>query len=261
MATTTTTTTIAQGQFTIIDYNDAITLSGALKSNKSTNQRYSTDSNSYYPSWTSDDPLRITPELYKAGSSDDIFSSTTLLQKHIKNVTWKVGNQSAISLNPDYYAFETKTGTNGSINKVLILKHNMIPSSESGITISCEITYTDDISKLDIKHPLSISFTLVKDGSGLVAIEVLTPDGDTFKNDKTAQLTIQNNLIKGTSIDSTQVGYCWAYKTGVPTDISTNFGNITGWKDVTKQDTIASNGFYINGNTLTVAAKVVPSML
>ena len=43
----------AQGQFTIIDYNDALTLTGFIGSNLAKTQMYNPDNGSYSPDWTS----------------------------------------------------------------------------------------------------------------------------------------------------------------------------------------------------------------
>ena len=43
----------AQGQFTIIDYNDALTLTGYIGSNLAKTQMYNPDNDSYSPDWTS----------------------------------------------------------------------------------------------------------------------------------------------------------------------------------------------------------------
>lgn len=41
----------AQGQFTIIDYNDALTLTGYIGSNLAKTQMYNPDNGSYTPDW------------------------------------------------------------------------------------------------------------------------------------------------------------------------------------------------------------------
>jgi hypothetical protein len=66
---------IAQGQFTIVDYNDAITLSGYLASSVRKNQRYMKDSGTYLPDWSasSSNPI-ITPYLFRAGSDEDLMT-------------------------------------------------------------------------------------------------------------------------------------------------------------------------------------------
>ena len=50
----------AQGQFTIIDYNDALTLTGYIGSNLAKSQMYNPDNATYSPDWSSSN-LVLTP--------------------------------------------------------------------------------------------------------------------------------------------------------------------------------------------------------
>ena len=60
----------AQGQFTIIDYNDALTLTGYIGSNHPKTQMYNPDNASYTPNWASTN-LVLTPSLYVIGTTTD----------------------------------------------------------------------------------------------------------------------------------------------------------------------------------------------
>ena len=52
----------AQGQFTIIDYNDALTLTGFIGSSLAKTQMFNPDNNTYNPNWASTN-LVLTPSL------------------------------------------------------------------------------------------------------------------------------------------------------------------------------------------------------
>ena len=52
----------AQGQFTIIDYNDALTLTGYIGANLAKTQMYNPDNGSYTPDWKTKN-LVLTPSL------------------------------------------------------------------------------------------------------------------------------------------------------------------------------------------------------
>ena len=65
----------AQGQFTIIDYNDALTLTGYIGSNLAKTQMYNPDNNTYTPDW-SDTNLVLTPSLYVIGTTTDQITSS-----------------------------------------------------------------------------------------------------------------------------------------------------------------------------------------
>jgi hypothetical protein len=245
----------AQGQFTIVDYNDAITLSGYLTSSESKTQRFLTDSASYLPNWADKKPT-ITPTLYKAGSSDDILLSSI---NRIKSITWYANNVE-IGEN-DNYTFITKTGgyNGATLNYQLKIKNNILTSNDTGLEIRCDIVYNDSASELDITQPLSISYSLVRDGGGLVAIEVTTPDGEVFKNNTIQSLQIVSKLWRGSEVDTTDVQYKWAYNDNdVTTTSSTGYDATfgTGWHLIANGD-----NFTINGNTLTVKPGAVPSLL
>ena len=60
---------VATGQITIIDYNDALTLSGFITSNVVKTQMYNPDNDSYTPNWASSPFLVLTPSLYRIGTT------------------------------------------------------------------------------------------------------------------------------------------------------------------------------------------------
>lgn len=245
----------AQGQFTIVDYNDAITLSGYLSSSAQKTQRYLTDAASYLPDWATNNPT-ITPNLFKAGGNDDIIAGST---NRIKSIKWYANNVEIES--GDNYSFVTKGGGYGgaTLNYQLKIKNNVLTSNDTGLEIRCDIVYNDSASELDVTQSLSISYSLVRDGGGLVAIEVTTPDGEVFKNDTIQSLQIVSKLWRGSEVDTTDVQYKWAYNdntvtTTTSTGYDATFG--TGWHLITNGD-----NFAINGNILTVRPAAVPSLL
>ena len=75
----------AQGQFTIIDYNDALTLTGYIGSNHPKTQMYNPDNGSYTPSWASTN-LVLTPSLYIIGTTTDQITS-----ENVTDVKWYQG--------------------------------------------------------------------------------------------------------------------------------------------------------------------------
>jgi hypothetical protein len=130
----------------------------------------------------------------------------------------------------------------------------------SGLEIRCEITYLDEASQLTMTQSLTISYTFVLDGGGLVAIEVTTPNGEVFKNNQVTALTIQTRLFRGTVEDTSEVEYKWASQNGDITSSSTgkydsHFGE--GWEVLAS----GAHGCTISGNVLTVPSSMVPSVL
>ena len=236
----------AQGQFTIIDYNDALTLTGYIGSNHPKTQMYNPDNGSYTPNWASTN-LVLTPSLYIIGTTTDQITST-----NVQSVAWYQGTSTtAITSGGNY----TLSGTK---NHILTVKANVM-ASLPGVDFKCVITYRDPSTGLDIIHPLSISFSRVVNGSGIVDLIVMTPSGNVFKNSDVATLTAKAELWRGSSVDTTNVSYKWAIMDSSVTSSSStgydaDFG--VGWKKLSD-----TNGKYTGTttNTITVYAAAVDS--
>lgn len=68
----------AQGQFTIIDYNDALTLTGYIGSNHPKTQMFNPDNSTYNPDWSKNN-LVLTPSLYVIGTTTDQITSSAVM--------------------------------------------------------------------------------------------------------------------------------------------------------------------------------------
>ena len=187
----------AQGQFTIIDYNDALTLTGYIGSNLAKTQMYNPDNGSYTPDWTSTN-LVLTPSLYVIGTTTDQITSA-----NVTSVKWYEGTSAtAITANDTY-------GLSGAKSHILTIKKNVL-AGLPGKDYKCVITYKDDSTGLELTHPLSITFSRVVNGGGIVDLLVTTPSGNVFKNSEVSSLTAKAELWRGSSIDTTNVSYKWA---------------------------------------------------
>ena len=210
----------AQGQFTIVDYNDALTLTGYIGSNLAKTQMFNPDNDTYTPDWTETN-LVLTPSLYVIGTTEDKITSS-----EVTSVKWYIGSSdTAITASGDYALSGTK-------NHILTVKGNVM-ASLPGIDYRCVITYQDPGTGLSLSHPLTISFSRVVNGGGIVDLLVTTPNGNVFKNSEVATLTAAGQLWRGSNVDTTNVAYKWAMMDPSVTDTSSsgydsNFG--TGWR-------------------------------
>ena len=207
----------AQGQFTIIDYNDALTLTGYIGSNHAKTQMYNPDNDSYSPDWTSKN-LVLTPSLYVIGTTTDQITSSAV------------------------------TSVKGNVMAGL-----------PGIDYRCVVTYKDASTGLSITHPLTISFSRVVNGSGIVDLLVTTPSGNVFKNSEVASLTAKAELWRGSTVDTTKVSYKWAamdasVTSTASTGYDADFG--IGWRKLSD-----ATGRYTgtSSNTITIYAAAVDS--
>ena len=227
----------AQGQFTIIDYNDALTLTGYIGSNHAKTQMYNPDNGTYTPNWASTN-LVLTPSLYVIGTTTDQIASA-----NVTSVKWYVGSSTtAITANSTY-------ALSGAKSHILTVKANTM-AGQPGIDYRCVITYKDASTGLTITHPLSISLSRVVNGGGIVDLLVTTPNGNVFKNSEVATLTAAGQLWRGSNVDTTNVAYKWAMMDPSVTDTSSSgydpdFG--TGWRKL--EDT---PGRYTGTETATI---------
>jgi len=210
----------AQGQFTIIDYNDALTLTGYIGSNLAKTQMYNPDNGSYTPSWASTN-LVLTPSLYVIGTTTDQITSA-----NVTSVKWYNGNSTTAITTAGNYALS------GTKSHILTVKGNVM-AGLPGIDFRCEITYKDPSTELSLTHTLTISFSRVVNGSGIVDLLVSTPSGNVFKNSEVASLTAKAELWRGSTVDTTNVTYKWAMMDASVTSSSStgydaDFG--VGWR-------------------------------
>ena len=214
----------AQGQFTIIDYNDALTLTGYIGSNHPKSQMFNPDNNTYNPNWASTN-LVLTPSLYVIGTTTDQITSSS-----VTSVKWYQGSSTTAITSSGNYALS------GAKSHILTVKANVM-AGLPGIDYRCVITYKDASTGLSITHPLTITFSRVVNGGGIVDLLVTTPQGNVFKNTEVATLTAKAELWRGSSVDTTNVSYKWAIQDPAVTSSSSSgydagFG--TGWRKLSK---------------------------
>lgn len=214
---------IATGQITIIDYNDALTLSGFISSNQVKTQMYNPDNGSYSPDWTKSPYLVLTPSLYKSGSTDDIITNSAVTS--VKWYEYVEGKETEITAT-------TSRGFSGTKNHILTLKTNEL-AGVTGKDYTCKITYVDPTTNLLLEHKISISFSRVVNGSGIVDAIALCPNGNVFKNGDIASLTATCDLWRGSNIDTTGVSYQWYVQ---DSSVANDEGGGVGWKKLTNTE-------------------------
>ena len=69
--------TIARGQITIVDLNDAVAINSMLTTNVGLTQLYNKDTKTYTPNWSTGSFLVITPEVFVAGTTSSVMSRVT----------------------------------------------------------------------------------------------------------------------------------------------------------------------------------------
>ena len=237
----------AQGQFTIIDYNDAITLTGYIGSSKAKSQMYNPDNASYNPSWAASPYQVLTPSLFVAGSGTDVIQSAA-----VQSVTWYDGSTAIAAGSSTNYTVNATTHT-------LTIKKNVLTPSVPAKDYRCVIVYRDPTTNLDLTYSMGLTLNLVVNGGGIVDLVVTTPSGNVFKNGDVSSLTAKAELWRGSTVDTTNVSYKWAMMDAAVTSTSStgydaDFG--LGWRK------LANSSGHIAGattDTLTLYADQVDS--
>lgn len=125
----------AQGQFTIVDLNDAVTLTGFINSNLAKTQMYNPDNDTYTPDWSSTN-LVLTPSIYVAGTSTDKITSTEVI-----SVKWYEGSSTTAITSAGNYALS------GAKQHILTVKGNVM-AGLPGKDFRVEIQYKDPATGL-----------------------------------------------------------------------------------------------------------------
>lgn len=231
---------IATGQITIVDYNDAVTLTGFINSNHPKTQMFNPDNESYVPDWTSTN-LVLTPSLFKLGDTKDVISSDA-----VTAVRWYEGNSSVeIKANSIYSISGTK-------NQILTIKSNVLKGLP-GKDYICEVFYSDATTGLDLTHKMGITFNRSVNGGGITDAIAWAPQGNVFKNAEVANLTAECHLWRGSAIDNTNVTYQWFIQDA---SIITSEGGGKGWKKLVNTPNKTTG---VTTNTMTIFAEAVAS--
>lgn len=240
---------ICTSDYTISDFNDAISLSGYIGSNLAHTQIYSPDNGSYTPDWSSTN-LVLTPQLYVTSTTTDVIATAA-----VTSVSWYTNSETSgnkITTGGSY-------ALSGAKNHILTVKSNVLNGTNQ-MKFICVVAYHDGTTGLDLTHKMDVTFTLVSSGSGIADAICIAEQGNIFKNGDIATLTASCDLWRGSTIDTTNVTYKWAIKDPSVTSSSSDgydadFG--VGWKKLTN-----TSGMYTGVTTrlITVYPAAVPNV-
>lgn len=233
---------LATGQFTIIDYNDGVTLVGHIESNISKTQMYNPDSNTFNPNWEVKNPI-LTPVLFKIGTTTNIITDNA-----VQSVKWHVkigGTETEISNSVEY-------ALSGAKNHILTIKKNVITTDTSRDFI-CTIVYRDPVTNLDLTYKTDITFSRITNGGSIVNADIWCPNGNLFKNESIKSLTAQMDLWRGSAVDDTDIEYQWYMR---DSSIGSDQGAGIGWKKLSDTSNIYTG---TKSKTITVFADAVPA--
>lgn len=142
---------VASGQITLVDLNDAKSLSGYINSNQPKIQIYNPNDSSVLPDWTKSPYVVLTPELYVTGTASNIIAQA-------KSVTW-YANGAIITSGTGGYTIASSGA------KALTINQNKLSDVLPQISYTCEIVWTDMTFNADISVKAEINFARVNSGS------------------------------------------------------------------------------------------------
>lgn len=183
---------IARGQITIVDLNDAKSLSMYLGSGQALTQIFNKENSSYVPNWTASPFLVITPELYVSGTTTNVIS-------RLKAAPTYTINGGAIT------AFGGTVAATSPY--ALTIKNNMTGVSQ--MKVECSGIYVDPDTKLETAAKSVIQFTKTENAGQLIVAIAYAPKGIVFKNDQSTTLSAHCDLWRGSTIDTDKVTYQW----------------------------------------------------
>ena len=191
---------VSIGQITIMDFNDAVTLTGFISSNHTKNVRYDGNNELYTPNFVGT-PLVLTPSLFLAGSGTDIMVAGT----NVQSVTWKrkANNQTGEN---NLSAGETM---GASFPKALTVAAQPFSSTVFSVEYICTIVYRDPATGLDLTYKNSVTIQKVTEGNNIAIAEVSADPGFAFKNGQPASITFAAHLYRGAAKDTTNLAYVW----------------------------------------------------
>lgn len=218
---------VSTGQVTIIDYNDAISLTGYISTNQPLVQVYNPDNGSYSPNYTASPFMVLTPSLFIMGSSGDIITSN-----QIKSIKWfDSAAPTTEILNGGSYTLGTFTSGQ---NRPLTIKGNILSGATNAKTFIVEIIYTDATTGLDLTYKNSVTISRITNGSGIVNAIITATNGNVFKTGISGNLTAKAELWRGSTVDTTSVTYQWFKQDSA---VSTDQGGGIGWRKLDSANT------------------------
>lgn len=234
---------ICTSDYTISDFNDAISLSGYIGSNLAHTQIFSPDNGGYTPDWSTTN-LVLTPQLYVTSTTTDVIATAA-----VTNVSWYQNSETAgnkITSGGNYALSGTK-------NHILTVKNNVL-NGVNQIKFICVIMYHDSTTDLNLTHKMDVTFTLVSSGSGIADAICIAEEGNIFKNGNITSLKASCDLWRGSTVDTTNVSYQWYM---MDSSVSTDEGAGAGWKKLINTANMYQG---VTTREITVYADAVPNV-
>ena len=178
---------IAAGQITVVDLSDAPVLNAFITASRATTQVYSQTSGTYNPSYA-ETPQILTLNLTKAGSTASIVSGITDMHWYVVDGANKTEITSKAAQDNEHVA--------GANNERLATSLNINPYKGSK-RFEASGVWHDPITGLDVQFSADIDLFLIQIGKESQVLNVYAGNGNTFRNNLPASLTVNADLYRG----------------------------------------------------------------
>lgn len=179
---------IAAGQITVVDVSDAPVLNAFITASQPTTQVYSQTSGTYNPSYAAT-PQVLTLNLTKAGSTASIVSGTSSIQWYALDGSQKI---EITSKDPN----AAGSFVSGEHNEKLTTKFN-IETNKGSKRFGVSGTWRDPLTGLDVQFSAEIDLFVIQIGKEAQVLNVYAGNGNTFRNNTPASLTVNADLYRG----------------------------------------------------------------
>jgi hypothetical protein len=225
---------VSTGQITIVDTNDARTITAALTASGGTQQVYTKDESTvgYTPSWFSS-PLTLTPQISIGGfTSAQAWGALTNKQFALTaggaalvsgTTSTSFVNNSDVQLSTP---FTVSHAANGASTASTFTITGNLKDSVGSFTLFFDADFTDPATALVTHITCQITLNTVKTGTNAVFIAIR---GQTNIEEATGQtknnIAVAADLVRSGGVDTTNLTYKW-YEAGGSTQITTSLPNV-----------------------------------
>ena len=230
----------ASAQFTIIDYNDGVSLITGIDANLPLTSLYDPSSKTLNPSWAGGTSLQLTPICSKAGAG-----GATSIISSLTNFVWQRRIAGGEYVN-------VISGSNGeAINgttKVLTVNSDKLTGDVNQVEYRFTANYLDPVLNITVPAEGKICFSRVQNGTSFAVCRAYAVNGTQFRNSSDPDsITIKAELIRGAAHDETDVTYNWSKSTNGTawTSLSSQSGAGSTYANLVVTPSMVEGGFTI----------------
>lgn len=263
---------VSTGQITIVDTNDARTITAALVASSGTQQVYTKDEStlSYTPSWFTT-ALTLTPQISVGGmTTANAWAALTnkkfALTAGGTEIT-TLSTSSSFVNNADAAVntpFTVTHAANGSATPSTFAIAGNLKDSVGNFTVFFDADFTDPVTLLLTHITCQITLNTVKTGTNAVFIVLrgrtnIEEATGTTKNN----IAVAADLIRSGGVDTTGLTYKW-YEAGGGTQITTSLPSVAtkyGMKTVASPTVPTATGTDLNVNIPTAAGNAFNTLV